>query len=244
MKNICLKVSYIGTNFSGFQKQPGMRTVESTLQKGIEETVLHPVKLYYGGRTDTGVHSHGQVVNFYSDTTIDIGNLPRVINYHLPSDVSVVASKYVNKDFHSRYFAKSKHYRYIIYNGRYRNALYEDRAFFYPFKLNEKKLEEMFQVLIGERDFRTFMGRDAVVKDTIRRLDKVTVKRSGDIIVIDFYGKSFLKNMIRIMVGTCVKLVDEGRPVSELKYILAKKNRRFAGPTAPACGLYLQEICY
>lgn len=244
MRNIFLEISYIGSGFFGFQKQPGKRTVESVLQRAIEDTVKHPVKIFYGGRTDRGVHSQGQAVNFYSDTKIDIGNLPQVINYHLPKDVSVIGSKYVDEKFHARYSAKKKHYRYLIYNGRYRNSLYEDRAWHFPFKLDEKNMQRFFDQLPGERDFASFMGKNAVVKDTIRRLDKIEVRRKNNLIIIDFYGKSFLKNMIRIMVGSVVKLSHEKKDIKEIKEILDKTRRGYAGPTAPAHGLYFLEIEY
>ncbi|SHH33395.1 tRNA pseudouridine38-40 synthase [Anaerosphaera aminiphila DSM 21120] len=242
--NILLKVSYDGTKYHGFQIQPNLITVEEVLKNSIEKTVHHKVKLYTAGRTDRGVHAMGQCVNFYSDTTIDIGNLPKVINYNLPEDIAVVGAKYAPDDFHSRFSAKGKHYRYIIYRGKYRNPLYRNRALNFPYELDIEKMQSSLNYLIGEKNYKSFMGRDAVVKDTIRRIDKIKVIDKKEFIYIDFYGKSFLKNMIRIVVGTAIEI---GRGKYEPEYMLEalnKEHRRAAGPTAPSYGLYLMEIYY
>lgn len=240
--NIRIKITYDGTNFYGFQIQDHGRTVEKVLTHAVEETVKHPVKLFYAGRTDSGVHALGQYANFYSDTTIDIGNLPKVINYHLPKDISVVEAKYVNDNFHSRYSAKEKHYRYLIYNNYYRNALYENRAWQYPHYLDIEIMKESFKYLIGEHDFNAFMGRYASVKDTIRQIYKIEIKRENDLISIDFYGKSFLKNMVRIIVGTSVGIASKRKNPTLMKDALQNKKRNLAGMTAPSCGLYLMNV--
>ncbi|RVU54112.1 tRNA pseudouridine(38-40) synthase TruA [Anaerosphaera multitolerans] len=242
--NILLKVCYDGTSYHGFQIQPDLVTVEGVLKKAIEKTVLHEVKLYTAGRTDKGVHAMGQCVNFYSDTTIDIGNLPKVINYHLPEDISVVGARYESDNFHARYSAKGKYYRYIIYKSRFRNPIYRNRAFNYPFELNIENMQKALDYLIGEKDYKSFMGRHAIVKDTIRRIDKIKVIEDENFIYIDFWGKSFLKNMIRIIVGTAIE-IGRGRYSSEFMLeALNKKHRKSAGPTAPSYGLYLMKIYY
>lgn len=242
--NIKLTISYDGIKYHGFQKQPNVITIEEELNKAIEKTVKHKVKIYGAGRTDSGVHALGQVANFYSDTNITMENLPRVINYHLPEDISVIKAEVVPDDFHARFSAKGKHYRYIVFNGKHRNALYSCRAMHYNYPIEIERMEEAFEYLIGEHDYKTFMGRYAVVKDTIRRIDKITVKRKGQLIIVDFYGKSFLKNMIRIIMGTALE-IGRGRlePIS-MKESLESKKRISAGPTAPSYGLYLMDIYY
>ncbi|WP_036728138.1 tRNA pseudouridine(38-40) synthase TruA [Peptoniphilus mikwangii] len=242
--NIKLIVSYDGSSYHGFQIQPQASTVEGVLKNAIEDTVKHEIKLYTAGRTDSGVHAMGQCVNFYSETTINIGNLPKVINFHLPDDISVVGASYVDDDFHARYSAKGKYYRYVIYRGKYRNPLYRNRAMHFPYELNLKKMQSTLNYLIGENDYKTFMGRHAIVKDTIRRIDKIEVVEDGDFIYIDFYGKSFLKNMVRIIVGTAVEIARGRFEEEYMKYALNKKHRKAAGPTAPSYGLYLMKIYY
>ena len=194
--NILIKITYDGTNFHGFQIQPDERTVEGELNKGLAKTLKEEVKVFYAGRTDRGVHALGQYANFYSDTTIDIGNLPKVINFNLPEDVSVVDAKYVTDDFHARYDAKSKKYRYVIYRSRYRNSLLYNRAYEYPYEVDPKRMQEALNYLIGEHDFNSFMGKGAIVKDSIRSIEKIDVIEDGKFLYLDFVAKSFLKNMI------------------------------------------------
>lgn len=244
MKNIALKIAYDGTNYHGYQEQPGYITVEEELRVAVEKTVGHSVKLYMAGRTDKGVHALGQRVNFYSNTTINIGNLPNVINYHLPDDISVMGAKYVSDDFHSRYSAKKKFYRYIIYRGKYRNPIYHNKAHNFPYPLDIEKMRLATNCLIGEHDFNSFMGRHAVVKDTIRNIEKIEIIEKGELLYIDFYGKSFLKNMVRIITGTLIEIGTCHRDVDFMKKALEAKKRPSAGPTAPACGLYLMKIYY
>lgn len=244
MRNIMLRIAYDGSRYHGYQEQPEYITVEEELRKAVEKTVKHSVKLFMAGRTDKGVHALGQTVNFYSDTTINIGNLPKVINFHLPDDISVMGAKYVDDEFHSRYSAKKKFYRYMIYRGKYRNPLYHNRAYHYPYPLDINKMTRSAQCLIGEHDFKSFMGRHAVVKDTIRNIHKIEFIENGDFLYIDFYGKSFLKNMVRVLVGTLMEIGTGHRDEDFMKRALMAKKRSSAGPTAPACGLYLMKIYY
>lgn len=243
-RNIALKVAYDGTAYHGYQDQPGLVTVEGVLKKALQATFLQEVDLKSAGRTDKGVHSQGQVVNFRVDTTIDLGNLPRVVNFNLPTDVSILEAKVVADDFHARFSAKAKLYRYVIYNGRYRNPLYEHKACFIHFPLDEKKMDEALKTLPGLRDFGVFMGRHAVVKDTYRNLYWVDVQRKKDLIFIHFYGKSFLKNMIRKIMGATIEIGRGLREVDSLKKALESQDKTYLGPTAPAEGLYLMRVDY
>lgn len=242
--NILIKITYDGTNFHGFQSQPDERTVEGELNKGLAKTLKEEVKVFYAGRTDRGVHALGQYANFYSDTTIDIGNLPKVINYNLPEDVSVVAAKFVPEDFHARYDAKLKKYRYVIHRSRYRNALLLNRAYEYPYEVDPDRMRKALSYLLGEHDFNSFMGKGAVVKDSIRTIERIDVIEDGDFLYLDFVAKSFLKNMIRIVTGTALEIGRGQREIEYMKETLEKKKRKASGPTAPACGLYLVDVKY
>lgn len=242
--NILIKITYDGTNFHGFQIQPDERTVEGELNKGLAKTLKEEVKVFYAGRTDRGVHALGQYANFYSDTTIDIGNLPKVINFNLPEDVSVVGAKFVPDDFHARYDAKLKKYRYVVHRSRYRNALLLNRAYEYPYEVDTDRMRKALSYLIGEHDFSSFMGKGAVVKDSIRTIEKIDVIEDGDFLYLDFEAKAFLKNMIRIVTGTALEIGRGQREIEYMKEALEKKKRKAAGPTAPACGLYLVDVKY
>lgn len=242
--NILIKITYDGTKYHGYQIQKNEKTIEGELTRAVSETLKKPTKIYSAGRTDKGVHSLGQFANFYAETTIDLGNLPRVINYHLPEDISVVSAKKVSNDFHARFSAKKKIYRYIIYNSRYRNALFYNRTYQYPFELNLETIEKSFNYLIGERDFVSFMGRDAIVKDTVRTIYSISISSKNDFLYFDFVGKSFLKNMIRIIMGTAIEIGRGKYPPIYMKEVLENKKRKNAGPTVPACGLYLMNVIY
>ncbi len=242
--NILIKITYDGTKYHGYQIQKNEKTIEGELTRAVSETLKKPTKIYSAGRTDKGVHSLGQFANFYAETTIDLGNLPRVINYHLPEDISVVSAKKVSNDFHARFSAKKKIYRYIIYNSRYRNALFYNRTYQYPFELNLETMKKSFNYLIGERDFVSFMGRDAIVKDTVRTIYSISISSKNDFLYFDFVGKSFLKNMIRIIMGTAIEIGRGKYPPIYMKEVLENKKRKNAGPTVPACGLYLMNVIY
>lgn len=242
--NILIKITYDGTNFHGFQSQPDERTVEGELNKGLAKTLKEEVKVFYAGRTDRGVHALGQYANFYSDTTIDIGNLPKVINFNLPEDVSVVGAKFVPDDFHARYDAKLKKYRYVVHRSRYRNALLLNRAYEYPYEVDPERMRKALSYLIGEHDFNSFMGKGAVVKDSIRTIERIDVIEDGDFLYLDFVAKAFLKNMIRIVTGTALEIGRGQREIEYMEEALEKKKRKASGPTAPACGLYLVDVKY
>lgn len=242
--NILIKITYDGTKYYGYQIQKNEKTIEGELTRAVSETLKKPTKIYSAGRTDKGVHSLGQFANFYAETTIDLGNLPRVINYHLPEDISVVSAKKVSNDFHARFSSKKKIYRYIIYNSRYRNALFYNRTYQYPFELNLETMKKSFNYLIGERDFVSFMGRDAIVKDTVRTIYSISISSKNDFLYFDFVGKSFLKNMIRIIMGTAIEIGRGKYPPIYMKEVLENKKRKNAGPTVPACGLYLMNVIY
>ena len=242
--NILIKITYDGTNFHGFQSQPDERTVEGELNKGLVKTLKEEVKVFYAGRTDRGVHALGQYANFYSDTTIDIGNLPKVINFNLPEDVSVAGAKFVPDDFHARYDAKLKKYRYVVHRSRYRNALLLNRAYEYPYEVDPERMRKALSYLIGEHDFNSFMGKGAVVKDSIRTIERIDVIEDGDFLYLDFVAKAFLKNMIRIVTGTALEIGRGQREIEYMKEALEKKKRKASGPTAPACGLYLVDVKY
>lgn len=245
MTNIALKVSYKGKAYAGFQIQPDQVTVQGVLEDVLSKTFKEEIKVVAAGRTDAGVHALGQVINFQvAKCHIDIGNLPKVLNYKLPEDISIIGAAYVDENFSARFSAGSKIYKYVIYNNRYRSAIYGDYSFCFPHYLDVDKMREAAKAIVGTHDFQSFMGRYAQVKDAIRTVYAVDIKREGDFVELVFHGKSFLKNMIRILVGS---LCDIGRGKLAVDFIdqaIEAKDRTKAGFTAPACGLFLMEVLY
>lgn len=244
MKNVLLTLSYDGSKFHGYQAQEGLRTVEGTLSEALEKVFHGPVEIISAGRTDAGVHAHGQRANIKVDLKIDIGNLPRVCNQHLAEDVTVVAAEIVDEDFHARFTAKEKHYRYVIYNGRYEHALYYHRAAHVPYPLDEDKMLRGLKRIVGTHDFYAFVGRHGQKDRTVRTINDIQLNRQGDLIIVDFYAMSFLKNMIRIIMGTAIQIGRGLMPEDALYRASLTKDRKDLGPTAPPEGLYLMEINY
>lgn len=242
MRNILLTISYTGTHFHGYQYQPGLRTVEGELKKAIDKVVGKPTKLMSAGRTDAGVHALGQLANFRSDIKIDLGNLPRVINCYLADDLSVTQATQVPLDFHARYFAKKKHYRYIILNNKNRSGIYANRVAHWPFPLDIEKMEEALMKIKGEHDFSAYVGRFAAPSNPVRTLDQIKIKKKGQLIQTDFYGKSFLKNQIRIIMGTTMEIGRGVRDVDSLYRATLTGDRKDLGHTADPSGLYLMNI--
>lgn len=246
MRNILLTIAYDGTDFYGYQDQSPktLRTIESHLKKAIEETVKHPVNLQSAGRTDKGVHAMGQRANFHSETTIDLGNLPRVINQYLPKDVSITHAEEVPAEFHSRYSAKNKHYKYRIYNSKHRNG-FLDRAYTHvPYPLDHEKMAEALVMIQGFHDFSAFIGRYASPSNPKRAIDRIELTRKGDFIDVDFYAMSFLKNQIRIIMGCAIEIGRGLKPVDQLLKATQTLDRSDLGPTAPSEGLILMSIDY
>lgn len=244
MRNILLTISYTGTHFHGYQAQPDVRTVEGELQQAIDKIEDRQTKLISAGRTDKGVHALGQRANYLSQMDIDLGNLPRVINKALPEDVSITEAREVPLDFHARFSAKDKHYRFLILNQRHRVGVYANRMAHMPHKLDVNRMEKALQGIQGQHDFSAFVGRFASPGTRVRSIDKVTIERQGAIIQADFYGKSFLKNQIRIIMGTAMEVGRGAMDIDSLYRATLSKKRKDLGPTAEACGLYLMEIKY
>ncbi len=244
MKNVLLTLAYDGTKFHGYQIQPGLRTVEGTLEEALEKVFLEPVEITSAGRTDAGVHAFGQRANIKVDLKIKIEKLPRVINQHLPEDLTCVGAEIVEDHLHARFSAKQKHYCYIIYNGKYEHALFQNRTAQVLRPLDEERMMRGLRQILGTHDFHAFIGRHGQKEQPIRTLDKIELRREGDLIYVDFYAMSFLKNMIRIIMGTAIQ-IGMGRMAEDALYrATLTGNRKDLGPTAPAAGLYLMDIEY
>ncbi|MDR7871579.1 MAG: tRNA pseudouridine(38-40) synthase TruA [Tissierellaceae bacterium] len=244
MRNIKLLIEYDGTSYSGWQSQDNAFGIQEVIENAIEKTTGERVKLVASGRTDAKVHAKGQVANFYTNCTIPGKRFKLALNMNLPDDIIIIDSEEVDIDFHSRFSSTKKRYRYIIYNGRMPSPLYRNLSYHVGRTLNIEEMRNAIEYFIGEKDFKSFMGRKAVVHTTVRELYSMEIIENGEFIEIVVVGKSFLKNMIRIIVGTLV-FVGIGRIKSkDVEKIIEGKDRRLAGPTAPPQGLYLEKVYY
>lgn len=253
MRKILLELSYLGTGFSGYQVQPDKRTVQAELNSAAKSLFGFDCDIVGCSRTDSGVHAN----QFFATVTkkaenslvtdIPIEKVPSALCFYLPSDISVRSARWVDTDFHARYSVRSKEYLYRIYCGNLRDPFEEGRAWHYFRAIDDSSFESMVKAskhFVGTHDFSAFMSSNSSVQGTVRTIYSVTVDRSGDNVYIKISGDGFLYNMVRIIVGTLMAVVEEKIPPDAIKEIINSKDRARAGVTAPPQGLYLNEVNY
>ncbi|NQT32681.1 MAG: tRNA pseudouridine(38-40) synthase TruA [Candidatus Omnitrophica bacterium] len=244
MRTIKLTISYDGTNYRGWQLQKNGWTLQAEIEKAIKKVFKKHHRLYAAGRTDTGVHARGQVAHFKTAGTVPAGKIKTALNSFLPEDIAIIKSEEVPGDFHARFNAKKKHYRYYITTSRKRDPFGERYLWRIPYDLDVSLMRSEARKLLGTHDFRSFQASEKKERSSVRRITKIDIKKNGSQISIDIEADGFLYNMVRNIVGT---LVDIGRgysPPGSMQKILKSKDRREAGPTAPAKGLFLAEVKY
>lgn len=245
MPNYFLTVQYDGTEYAGFQIQPGQSTIQGELEQALFTLAREPIRIAAAGRTDAGVHSEGQVISFRTTTlTVPIDRLSTAMNTLLPQDIRVIMSSFVPEDFHARYSALHKTYRYQIYHGTFPNVFLRRYALWERERLNWDAVTECAQLFIGTHDFAAFAASGSSVKSTIRTMKNVVVDAESEIKTIRFTADGFLYNMVRNLVGT---LLDVGRgklDIGNVREIMDSKDRRLAGATAPPYGLFLERVEY
>jgi len=245
MKNICLVLQYLGTNYCGFQRQKNGLSVQEVLENAILETFNQKCTVYPSGRTDAGVHAMGQVVNFFVNTTIAPEKIAIVLNLKLPKDIRVVSSCEVDLDFHSRKSAKSKTYIYKIYNGKQLSVFDQDRCLFCGYQLDLQKMNESAKYLIGTHDFSSFVASNTSTKTTTRTIfEAFFTKDENNYITFTITGSGFLYNMVRIIVGTLLEVGRGKKPVNIMQTLLEGNKRNMAGKTVKPDGLYLKQVNY
>lgn len=244
MPTFKLIIEYDGTSYAGWQRQPGQQTVQAALEDAIQKVTQTHIAVIGAGRTDAGVHALGQVVSFHSDKPLPPRDWRRALNAHLPPDISVQAAEAVPDDFHARRSAKTKLYEYRILHQPERPALERNRAWHIYGPLDLDLMRQTASCLLGKQDFASFQGHPTDTKDTICDLQRLDLVQEGPLVRIQFLGDRFLKQMVRSIVGTLVEIGQGKRPPQAMKDILAAKDRRAAGYTAPPQGLYLVEVRY
>ncbi|MFN0247256.1 MAG: tRNA pseudouridine(38-40) synthase TruA [Kofleriaceae bacterium] len=245
MRKIRLVVEYDGTTLSGWQRQTNAPTVQQHLEEALAQLLQHEVTIAGASRTDAGVHARGQVAAFETERSIPLHGIRRGLNSLLPDTIAVRSADEVPLEFHPRFGATGKHYRYTIYRAADRSPLLRERAWHHPESLDVARMRDAARALVGEHDFAAFRASGCTAKTTVRRVDVVELfEAPSDILTIDVKGNAFLRNMVRIVVGT---LADVGRSALEagqVAEILASRDRTKAGKTAPAHGLELVEVRY
>ncbi|MDR0411072.1 MAG: tRNA pseudouridine(38-40) synthase TruA [Treponema sp.] len=244
-RNIKLLIAYDGTDFCGWQKQNDRRTVQECIEKALEKLHKHPVRLTGAGRTDAGVHSTGQVANFYTDIqTISPKRFAPALNSILPQDVSILSAEETADDFHARFGARSRTYQYRIIAGR--SAFPHERRYHLCLRRRPSvvRLNTLAHLLHGEMDCSTFASLKNQNESRYRYIYHTVFFVQGDCLIFEITANAFLWKMVRSIVGTLLFYEEKGASLAEFVATVNSLDRSKAGPTAPAHGLFLQRVDY
>jgi tRNA pseudouridine38-40 synthase len=248
MRTFKLTLAYDGTNYSGWQFQPGRVTLQETLEQALAKITSETIRVTASGRTDAGVHALGQVVSFASDTQLEPEVLQKALNATLPLDMAIVGCELAHGGFHATHDAKRKTYRYTIDDGPVRDVFARSLVWQYRSALNVAAMQRATTALVGTHDFSSFETAGSPRESSVRTVYELRVDRlpdpAGSRIVVEITGNGFLYNMVRAIVGT---LVDVGRGAHDESWpakVLAAHDRGAAGLTAPAQGLCLVRVEY
>lgn len=245
-RNICLKVSYDGTNYHGFQRQPEFHgpTIQGTLETVWAKLVEEEVTLNTAGRTDTGVHAAGQVVNFRTGARIPADKIPKAFNSLLPRDIRILAAQEAAEDFHARFSAKWKRYDYRIDNHPVADVFTRLYSLHEPVRLDWQRMQQGAQYLVGRHNFKAFSAAGGTSKTFERTLYLCQVKEQQGHLQITCIGNGFLYNMVRIIAGTLVYVGKNRIQPEEIPEILTSLDRKRGGATATPQGLTLSYVHY
>ena len=258
MRTIRLLIQYDGTDFVGWQRQDRGRSIQGVIEDALAKIEGRPVTLHGAGRTDAGVHAAGQVASARLATPLDDETLARALNANLPPTVRVFGLVTAADDFHARFNARSKTYEYRIWNGAAVPPFIRQFVWHVPQPLAVELMQGAADALVGEHDFAAFQRTGSTVHTTIRT---VTVARwnthriswlpplggssdGGRLLAFEMRGEGFLRHMVRAVTGTLVEIGLGRRPTVDIPRLLASRDRSQAGPTAPACGLFLMNVEY
>ena len=250
---ILLKISYVGTNYCGYQVQPNGISVQQKLNEATFALFGFACDIVGCSRTDSGVHANmfcatvAQKGTDNLNTNISIDRIPLALSAHLPSDICVFDAKWVPSEFHARYDVKEKEYLYRFYNRSVRDPFEEGRSCHVPKQLDDEALLRMQQaaaLLVGTHDFTAYMAQGSKVESTVRTIYHAEVFREGNLVCFRVSANGFLYNMVRILAGTLLAVGQGKLDPEDIEMITQKKDRSLAGSTMPACGLYLNRVIY
>ncbi|MHC5372340.1 tRNA pseudouridine(38-40) synthase TruA [Enterococcus sp. LJL120] len=240
-------IAYDGTNFNGFQNQPNGRTVQGEIEKTLKMMNNgQGITIFGSGRTDAGVHAIGQVIHFDHPEERPLERMRYALDTQTPEDIACREVAIVKDDFHARYHVIEKTYEFRVDIGKPRSPFRRFYASFYPYPLDLDKIQQALPDLLGTHDFTSFCATGSSVEEKVRTIyqAEMTVNATGDELLFTFRGDGFLYKMIRILVGTLLKIGNGRMAVDSLPKIIAAKDRNAAGPTAHPEGLYLKEVKY
>lgn len=242
MPTIRLTLEYDGTKYVGWQYQNNGRSIQSEIEKAIKQIFQIDTRIIGGGRTDAGVHACGQVASFVIDQSVEINSLARSLNAVLPEDIVVIEANEVNSDFNARFSAKGRHYKYYINQGPI--AIKRNYCWQIFYKLDLMLMQKCTKQIIGEHDFSSFCRVDINTKDNLCTVTSAEWSQHNRILEFDITANRFLRGMVRTLVGTMVNVGRGYTTYDEFVHILKMCDRTMAGMTAPAKGLFLEEVIY
>lgn len=245
IRKLLITISYDGKNYHGWQIQNNAITIQEVFQNALKQVVGQYWDLKGCSRTDSGVHANMYCISVKITHPIQTERLKAALNRWLPESVVCLDCKEVGLDFHARYDCKSKQYIYKIWNSPQRNPFLNGYALHYRYPLDENFLNKASQAFVGKHDFTSFCTLDKRdMCDFTRNVKEFSVERDGNLVTLTVEADGFLYNMVRIMVGTVLYISQGKIKENEIESIILKKDRAYAGPTAPACGLYLNKVNY
>jgi tRNA pseudouridine38-40 synthase len=238
-----LDIEYDGTAFRGWAKQPGQRTVQGEIEAGLETVLREPVELTVAGRTDTGVHAEGQVASFVTGTDMP-ANFAQRLNGLGPRDIAVTAAEPAEDGFDARRDAVSRTYRYRLLARRSSSPFEQGRALWWPYRVDYAALEACAEALAGTHDFTAFTPTQTDHVHFNRKILSAAWSQEGDITTFRITADAFMRNMVRILVGTQLEVASNRRTLESFEQLLRGAVRSDAGETAPPHGLYLESVSY
>ena len=244
MRNLKLIVAYDGTEFHGWQSQPGLSTVQGELETALAKLFNHPVDVNGSGRTDAGVHARGQVANVQTIRTMATGSVLKGSNGLLPEGIRVLHVEDVDETFHARLSAKSKTYEYHIWRKYIVSPFLCRYVYKYPYPINSAAVDDAGRRLLGIHDFTSFCSKDTVIENRVRTIFDIHWRRTDDEWIFSITGSGFLQRMVRMIVGTLLYVGQERLLPDCIPAILDARDRNLAGPAAPAKGLHLVDVDY
>jgi tRNA pseudouridine38-40 synthase len=244
MPNIKLIIQYDGTNYHGWQTQSNAPSIQKIMEDKLSILLNHTITLYGSGRTDAGVHALGQVANFLTDSKLKPGVIQRALNSLLPPDIVIREADEVDEKFHARYRAKSRVYQYLIWNERIPSPFFRRFTWHVTYRLDLEKMQKAALLLTGRHDFSSFQGSDRGETRTVREILRLEIQKKKQLILFTVEANSFLKHMVRNIVGTLVEIGKGKTDLRVLKKVIEARDRTRAGPSGPAHGLFLREVKY
>jgi tRNA pseudouridine38-40 synthase len=241
---IVVGVEYDGSAYAGWQAQASLPTLQRVTEKALSSVAAEEVSLTCAGRTDAGVHAHGQVAHFDTHALRSMRAWVLGANSELPRDVSISWALPGPAHFHARYCAEARTYRYLILNRLARGALYAARAAWIHHPLEHERMAEAARWLLGEHDFSAFRSSECQAKSPVRRMEQISVERRGDWVVIEATANAFLHHMMRNIAGLLIAIGRSDAPADWAREVLEGRNRSRNAATAPAGGLYLLSVRY